>query len=148
MTPEKVARRFAEGYVSYMFGPSGTMDDLVKSLVDFWVMQTRMWNARYANRAEAMENWLLETYNNMADTRFFSYKGVKDLVDVSTAAIGIHDFTFGSEYHKSKVWLLPLPKLKTGFALKIASSKVCHQDCPVAFAYWTNNLKSCIKALA
>ena len=56
LTPVEFAEKFARRS-SYMFGPSGTMEDLAKAILDFWVMRTAMWKVKYSSGDEVKGKW-------------------------------------------------------------------------------------------
>ena len=78
-----------------------------------------------------------------------SLAGVADLYAVEIGGMMYtSEITMGPEGHQSQVLLLPLTKLKKGFAVKVTEGYMCHKDCPVAHGYWDYHLKNSTKGLA
>lgn len=147
LTPKHYAREFFQN-ASQLFAPAGKLQDLVKAMVDFWVMRTALWKVRYSNQEEAKKKWDEETYDT-SDRKELSHRGVDDLVGTTTGKyMMIHDLNFGPDNHQSTAYLVPLTKLKKGFAVKVATEKLCHQDCPIAYAAADYHLKNYVAQLA
>lgn len=124
-----------------MFGPSGDKNDLAKALIEFWKMRTRSWKTQYRTADEVKSQWFPKVYNT-SKSDWLDFNGVMDLVDLDVGMVAnIQEVTMGHPDHQSQVSLVPLAKLKKGFAVKIVKSKVCHDNCPTARSYWVHHLK-------
>ena len=78
-----------------------------------------------------------------------TYLGVKALVEwYSDGRMGIHELMHGQGGHQSKVWVLPLTKVKKGFAVKILHVGRCHKTCSTGPQAWEDWVKSCTVNLA
>jgi hypothetical protein len=145
--PKQFARAFVQREPQ-MFGPSGTLQDLVEAMLKFWTMRTALWKAQYNSRKDALEKWLPETYD-LSDEESISFAGIEDLIDCKKGDIlDPYDFTFGEKDHQCTVILLPLTKLTKGFALKIMGFERCHEACNVSREVMESNLKRGTREIA
>lgn len=148
----KTPLEFAEGFYNEglhcMSGPSGKKEDMLKAMVEFWIMRTCMWQAKYRNAKEVKDKWFPENYD-LSDATTFSHKGIVDLYDFEAGGIApFQQHDLGPEDHRSVVFLIPLNRVKKGFAVKIANNRLCHRKCPIATKYWLDELKTRVQMLA
>jgi hypothetical protein len=139
-TPKQFAHAFVQREPQ-MFGPSGTLQDLVEAMLEFWTIRAALWKAQYSSRKDALEKWLPETYD-LSDEQSISFTGIEDLIDCQKGdVLAPYDFTFGEKDHPCTVILLPLTKLTKGFALKIMGFERCHEACNVSREVMESNLR-------
>lgn len=73
---------------------------------------------------------MTEAYD-MSNASRMSFNGVKDLLSVRPGdPLPVVQVTVGPPGHRCVVQLLRVDKLVHGFAFKVASTKLCHINCP------------------